>query len=76
MHLLAYLFDRTCSGAATDFGSVSLTTNTAGNGTSRRVFRPGDVPPAIRGATHGIRWEVRTAGTTAYATSCTAVTLD
>src|SRR5512133_1121682 len=38
--LLAYLSDPTCSGTATDFGSVSLTTNIAGNGTTRRVFRP------------------------------------
>lgn len=74
--LLAYLFDPTCSGAATDFGSVSLTTNIAGNGTTRRVFRPEDVPLEIRNATHGVRWEVRTAGTTVYATTCTAVTLD
>lgn len=76
VHLLAYPLHPDCSGAASDFGSVPLTTNVAGNGTTRRVFRPADVPAAIRGATHGIRWEVRLGGTTVYATACTAVTLD
>lgn len=76
VHLLAYPFDPTCSGAPVDFGFAPLTTNGAGNGTARRVFRPGDVPAALRDATHGIRWEVRSAGATLYATECSPVTLD
>jgi hypothetical protein len=76
VHLVAYAFDPVCEGAPTDFGFAPLTTNRAGNGQAKRVFRPNDVPAELRDATHGIRWEVRTAGTTVYETQCTAVTLD
>ena len=76
VHLIAYPFDPTCSSAPVDFGFASLTTNRAGNGTARRVFRPADVPPELRDATHGIRWEVRSGGATLYASGCEVVTLD
>ena len=76
VHLVAYAFDPGCEGSPTDFGFVPLTTNGAGNGRAKRLFRPGDVPPELRDATHGIRWEVVRAGTTVYETQCTAVTLD
>jgi hypothetical protein len=76
VHLVAYPFAPGCEGSPTDFGFAPLTTNRAGNGRAKRVFRPGDVPPELRDATHGIRWEVVNAGTTVYATQCTAVTLD
>jgi hypothetical protein len=76
VHLVAYAFDPGCEGAPTDFGFAPLTTNRAGNGRAKRVFRPDDVPAELRDATHGIRWEVSTAGTTVYETQCTAVTLD
>jgi hypothetical protein len=76
MHLVAYAFDPECQGTPTDFGFVALTTNLHGNGRAKRVFRPDDVPTELREATHGIRWEVTTAGTTVYETRCTAVTLD
>ena len=76
VHLVAYAFDPGCEGAPTDFGSAPLTTNRAGNGRAKRVFRPDDVPAVLRDATHGIRWEVSTAGKTVYETRCTAVTLD
>jgi hypothetical protein len=77
VHLLAYVSDPSCSVPLTDFGSVPLQTNGAGNGRADRFFRPADVPPTIRGATHGIRWEVTTSdGTVLYETGCNAVTLD
>jgi hypothetical protein len=76
VHLLAYPFDPMCGGTAVDFGFMPLSTNRAGNGRAKRVIRPADVPAELRGATHGIRWEVRIGGATAYATGCTAVTLD
>ena len=76
VHLVAYAFDPGCEGAPSDFGSAPLTTNRAGNGRAKRVFRPDDVPAELRDATHGIRWEVSTDGTTVYETRCTAVTLD
>lgn len=76
VHLVAYAFDPGCEGTPTDFGFAPLTTNRAGSGRAKRVFRPSDVPSELRGATHGIRWEVSTAGTTVYETQCTAVTLD
>ena len=76
VHLVAYAFDPGCEGTPTDFGFAPLTTNRQGNGRAKRVFRPDDVPAELRDATHGIRWEVTSAGTTVYETRCTAVTLD
>ena len=76
VHLVAYAFDPGCEGAPSDFGSAPLTTNRAGNGRAKRVFRPNDVAAELRDAMHGIRWEVTTDGTTVYQTQCTAVTLD
>ena len=76
VHLVAYAFDAQCEGTPADFGFTPLTTNRAGNGRAKRVFRPNDVPAELRDATHGIRWVISTAGTTVYETRCTAVTLD
>ena len=76
VHLLAYLFDTSCSVPPTDFGSEPLQTNGVGNGRADRFFRPTDVPPAIREASHGIRWQVTSNGTVLYETGCNAVTLD
>jgi len=76
--LLVHLGDPGCdSSAATDFGSTALTTNAAGNGTADRFIPTAAVPAGIRNQTHGVRWEVRTAGgTLVYRTACTNVTLD
>jgi hypothetical protein len=76
VHLIAYPFDPSCTSAPVDFGFVTLTTNGAGNGVARRTFHVSDVPPQLRNATHGIRWEVRSGTTTIYATGCEVVTLD
>jgi hypothetical protein len=76
VHLLAYPFDTDCSGPPAEFGFTPLETGRVGNGSADRVIRLGDVPPEIRGATHGVRWEVTRGGTLRYETDCNAVTLD
>jgi len=73
--LLLYPFDPTCSTAPLSVPTAELRTNAAGNGSADFVFRPSDVPPEVRHATHGIRWTVISA-TSAYETACSAVTLD
>jgi hypothetical protein len=55
---------------------VTLTTNGAGNGVAHRTFHVSDVPPQLRDATHGIRWEIRSGATAIYATGCEAAALD
>jgi hypothetical protein len=73
--LLLFPFDPSCSAAPVAVPTAQLRTNGAGNGNANFFFRPSDVPPEIRNATHGIRWTVASAGS-AYETSCSAVTLD
>ncbi len=75
--LLISVDDPTCSGTSpVTVPSASFTTNAAGNGTAEVFFHPGDVPPMLRNATHGITWQVSTGGQVAFETNCTAVTLD
>ena len=76
VHTLFYPFDTDCSAPPTDFGFTRLETNGVGNGSADRVITPGDVPTEIRGAMHGVRWEVTRGGTLRYETDCNAVTLD
>jgi hypothetical protein len=76
VRLLVHLFDATCSNAPVLFSATGLATNGAGNGTAQLMIRPEDVPPAVRNATHGVRWEVWQGGRLAYRTACTSVTLD
>lgn len=76
VRLLVHLFDETCSNVPVLFAATGLGTNGAGNGTAQLVIRPEDVPPAVRNATHGVRWEVWRGATLAYKTACTSVTLD
>jgi hypothetical protein len=73
--LLLYPFDPSCLSSATPIPTATFQTNSAGDGVGQFVFRPKDVPEALRGATQGIRWEV-TSGTSAYSTDCSSVTLD
>ena len=75
VHLLVHLFSPMCGNVPTQFAVTQLTTNRSGNGRADLFIRP-PLPPAIRNATHGVRWEVRRNGTLQYATACTAVTLD
>jgi hypothetical protein len=76
VHLLAYPFDPTCSGEPADFGFTSLDTDAVGNGSADRFITPADIPPQLRGATHGVRWEITSDGVVLYETGCNAVTLD
>ena len=57
--------------------TAAITTNAAGNGKAEAVFRPADVPPSLRHATHGIIWTVSdSSGTARYSSGCEVVTLD
>ena len=73
--LLLYPFDPSCSTAPVAVPTAQLTTNGVGNGQADFVFRPSDVPPEIRNATHGIRWTI-TGPSSSYETVCSAVMLD
>ncbi len=73
--LLLYPFDSSCLSGAVPIPTASFQTNAAGDGIGQFIFHPGDVPPALRGATHGIRWEVAS-GSSTYSTACSSVTLD
>jgi hypothetical protein len=73
--LLLYPFDPGCLSDAVPIPTASFQTNPAGDGIGQFIFHPGDVPAALRGATHGIRWEA-TSGSSTYSTACSSVTLD
>jgi len=73
--LLIYPFDPGCLAGASGIPTARLTTNAAGNGRADFFIAPGDIPPVLRNATHGVRWTVTSAGS-AYETACSAVTLD
>lgn len=73
--LLLYPFDPSCLSGAVPIPTASFQTNAAGDGVGQFIFHPGDVPAALRGATHGIRWEVAS-GSSTYSTACSSVTLD
>jgi hypothetical protein len=73
--LLLYPFDPSCGSDPVPIPTTSFQTNLAGDGIGQFIFRPGDVPTALRRATHGIRWEV-TSGSSTYSTVCSSVTLD
>ena len=74
--LLVHLFDPTCSNAPAVAARGALTTDAAGDGLVELAVRREDVPDAVRGASHGVRWEVRRDGEPAYRSDCAAVTLD
>jgi hypothetical protein len=67
-----------CTGTADlALPTAAITTNAAGNGKAEAVFRPADVPPSLRHATHGIIWTVSdSSGATRYSSGCEVVTLD
>jgi hypothetical protein len=73
--LLLYPFDTSCLSRAVHIPTASFQTNTAGDGIGQFIFHPGDVPAALRDATHGIRWQVASESST-YSTACSSVTLD
>jgi hypothetical protein len=71
VQLLVHLFDPTCSNRPVPFAATPLRTDAAGNGAAELAIRPEDVPPAVRGAAHGVRWEIRRGFVVLYRTDCT-----
>lgn len=76
VELWFYPSDTDCSGSGAFFGSTPLTTNVAGNGQADRFITPEQIPPPVRGFTHGVKWIVSLDGVPQYETKCTQVTLD
>lgn len=74
--VLIYAFDPTCATTPIVIPEATLVTNSTGNGTAEKFFAPSDVPPALRGATHGLVWQVSSGGEVVYQTACTPVALD
>jgi hypothetical protein len=56
--------------------TAAITTNPAGNGRGDAVFRPSDVPTALRHATHGIIWTISDSSGIEFSTGCQVATLD
>ncbi len=74
--LLLFPFSTTCAGSPAAIPTALLTTNGSGNGKAQAFFRPADLPPALRGGSHGLIWQLSTGGMVVYETSCSPVTLD
>jgi hypothetical protein len=68
--------DPDCAGSANSDLVAELNTNAAGNAREGIAIGPSQIPPFLQGV-HGITWTVTdSAGSVAYQTTCTAVTLD
>jgi hypothetical protein len=76
VRLLVHLFDPTCSNRPVPFAATPLRTDAAGNGTAELAVRLEDVPAAVRGAAHGVRWEIRRGSVALYRTDCTRLEID
>jgi hypothetical protein len=74
--LLLFPFSTSCGDTPVPIPTATLTTNGHGNGKAQAFFHPGDVPPALRGASHGLIWQLSSGGSIVYATDCSPVTLD
>jgi hypothetical protein len=74
--LLLFPFSTSCSAEPVAIPTATLTTNGNGNGEADAFFRPADVPPSLRGGSHGLIWQLSSGGTVVYETNCSAVTLD
>jgi hypothetical protein len=75
--LLAHVLDADCSDPpALALQTATFTTNRAGNGTAKALFRPEDTAGLPRDAPHGIIWQVSSGGVVHYETACSVVTLD
>jgi hypothetical protein len=73
--LLIYPGDTSCSSAPLTVPSEIVQTNRAGNGQAKHVFSPADAD-GLRGATHGIQWQLTVGSEVAFETDCSSVTLD
>lgn len=71
-----FVRDTACVSAPVLVPSAVITTNAAGNGRGDAVFRPSDVPPELRNATHGVIWTVSDSAGIEFSSGCEAVTLD
>lgn len=76
VRLLVHLFDPTCSNKPVAFTSTRLVTDSVGDGSAGLTVRTEDVPPAVRGVRHGVRWEIRSGETVLYRTECTPLELN
>jgi hypothetical protein len=74
--LFLYPFSTSCAGTPVPIPTATVTTNGVGNGKAQAFFHPSDVPPALRGASHGLIWQLSSGGSVVYETDCSAVTLD
>lgn len=74
--LLLFPLSTNCSGEPVVIPTATLTTNGSGNGKAQVFFRPADIPATLRGASHGLVWQLTAAGAVVYETSCSSVTLD
>jgi hypothetical protein len=74
--LLIFPLSTSCAGSPIAIPTAQLSTNASGNGKAQVFFRPADVPPALRGGTHGLIWQLSAGGSVVYETSCSPVTLD
>jgi hypothetical protein len=74
--LLIFPFSTSCSSEPATIPTAILRTNGHGNGKAQAFFQPTDVPPPLRGSSHGLIWQLSSGGTIVYETSCSAVTLD
>ncbi len=71
-----FVRDTTCTSSPALVPTAAITTNAAGNGQGEAVFRPSDVPPVLRNATHGIIWTVSDSSGIEFSSGCEVVTLD
>jgi hypothetical protein len=76
VHLLVHLFDPTCSNRPVPFAATPLRTDAAGKGAAELAVRLEDVPTAVRGASHGVRWEIRGGSVVLYRTDCTPLEIN
>ncbi len=65
-----------CAGDSTAIPSVTVETNSVGNGSGNLLIPPEAVPPDAHGATLGIVWEFASGGQVVYESDCETVTLD
>jgi hypothetical protein len=75
--LLVHPLAPDCSGTPVLVPTATFTTNAAGNGHGSVVFDVATTTATgLRGATHGISWQVTGTNGDVYVTACSVVTLD
>jgi hypothetical protein len=75
VRLLVHPFDPTGTNRPFVFLAVPLGTDASGDGTTEVSVRHEEVPLSVRGAEHGLRWEVALSGEVVYRSDCTPVIL-